>query len=49
MVIEPVRNGYLFAVADGVGGHNAGEVASEIAIQELTRYVVSQLAKDPAV
>jgi serine/threonine protein phosphatase PrpC len=48
MVIEPVRNGYLFAVADGVGGHNAGEVASEIAIQELTRYVVSQLAKDPA-
>jgi serine/threonine protein phosphatase PrpC len=49
MVIEPVSNGYLFAVADGVGGHNAGEVASGIAIQELTRYVVSQLAKVPAV
>lgn len=48
MVIEPVRNGYLFAVADGVGGHNAGEVASEIAIRELTCYVVSNLAKDPA-
>ena len=25
--------GYLFAVADGMGGHSAGEVAAEMAIQ----------------
>jgi protein phosphatase len=28
---------YLLAVADGVGGHNAGEVASETAIETLRR------------
>lgn len=48
MAIEPVITGYLLAVADGVGGHNAGEVASGMAIQELTRYVVSRLSEDKA-
>jgi serine/threonine protein phosphatase PrpC len=31
----------LAAVADGVGGHNAGEVASTIAIEELKRFRLS--------
>lgn len=29
----------LFIVADGMGGHNAGEVASAIAVEEITRTV----------
>ena len=31
----------VIAVADGVGGHNAGEVASAIAIEELAALVAS--------
>lgn len=31
------QRGYLLAVADGMGGHNAGEVASQMAIGELER------------
>ncbi len=29
----------LFAVADGMGGHNAGEVASQLAIETLTAFI----------
>ena len=31
------RRGELFIVADGMGGHNAGEVASQMALDELQR------------
>lgn len=30
---------YLYIVADGMGGHNAGEVASSMAVQEVASYV----------
>ncbi len=33
----PLENGFLFAVADGLGGHEAGEVASALALEVLSR------------
>jgi len=30
---------YLYIVADGMGGHNAGEVASSMAVQEVASYI----------
>ena len=38
---EYVRYGYLFAIADGLGGHNAGEVASNQAIRLLWKWYYS--------
>lgn len=35
--------GYLLAVADGMGGHQAGKKASKTAIKELKKYVKNQL------
>lgn len=39
----------LFIVADGMGGHNAGEVASRIAVEEIHSTIRNELAsgKDP--
>src|SRR5437588_1051201 len=34
----------LVAVADGMGGHNAGEVASAIAVESLERHYTSEQA-----
>ena len=43
LVIEPIRGGYLLAIADGIGGHHAGEVASGIAVDVLARHIHSCL------
>jgi len=32
---------WIFVIADGVGGHNAGEVASHIAVEEACRYIMA--------
>jgi protein phosphatase len=37
MVIDPDRR--LFVVADGMGGHNAGEVASALAVKTLHEFI----------
>lgn len=36
-ILKNVNNEYLLAVADGMGGHKAGEVASSITINHLTK------------
>ncbi len=39
----------LFAVSDGMGGHNAGEVASAIAVQSVAAYLAENAGKaEPA-
>jgi PPM family protein phosphatase len=35
----------LFVVADGMGGHNAGEVASKVAVENFTEYFSKNLEK----
>ena len=36
-ILQNSNNEYLLAVADGMGGHKAGEVASQMAINHLTK------------
>ncbi len=43
-----VMSAGLFAVADGMGGHNAGEVASDLAIRTFHSEVISGLLDLPA-
>ncbi len=41
-----IANGSIFAVADGMGGHRSGEVASAMALDAL-RFGLSKRSKDP--
>lgn len=43
---ERLSKGYLFVVADGMGGRAAGEVASSIAIAEVENYYYNSKEKD---
>jgi PPM family protein phosphatase len=45
LVIKPIDQGYLLAIADGIGGHHGGEVASGIAVNVLVRHVQSCLGE----
>ncbi|MDN5331113.1 MAG: family protein phosphatase [Tepidanaerobacteraceae bacterium] len=36
---EDMNEPLLFIVADGMGGHNAGEVASRLAVEEISSYI----------
>ena len=36
-IVENLNKEYLAVVADGMGGHKAGEVASSLAVNELSR------------
>lgn len=41
------RHTTLLLVADGIGGHRAGEVAAEIAVQEISRSVADSEGREP--
>jgi protein phosphatase len=44
VAVAPTSGGRLLAVADGMGGHNAGEVASEVALETFVAEVGERLA-----
>jgi protein phosphatase len=50
VLAEPMASvdGHLVAVADGMGGHNAGDVASETALEQFQEIVARELDRAPA-
>lgn len=37
----------IFLVADGMGGHNGGDIASAMAVKYIPEYIIQNRAKDP--
>lgn len=40
---------HFFAVADGMGGHNGGDIASQLAVKVMPEFLVQNLSKEPQV
>ncbi len=40
------NKGVIFVIADGMGGENAGEIASEIAVQSIQAFIKTEITKD---
>jgi len=38
---------HFFAVADGMGGHNGGDIASQLSVKVMPEYLVQHLSMDP--
>lgn len=45
LIVNESDNYLLCVVADGMGGHNAGEVASKIAVDSINEYFIAELDK----
>ncbi|MBW9221010.1 serine/threonine-protein phosphatase [Methanothermococcus sp. SCGC AD-155-M21] len=46
ILLEKIKDIYLLAVADGIGGHNAGEIASEMALDTLEKFITERYRED---